>query len=390
MDIIRTDDVTAFLVPFSEIEFVRNNTGRLSISLLISIEVDINDVAATFNNITTSKTALDDLFELGTTLMRGIQTVKIIKDQQRRDSNVRFNKPKIEDHKVFISNITITLDKPGKYGLIFGANGVFTNVLTEEIFIEVEHSVSVLKSFFDAGETAILTVFYFLVLLLSSKLVKGYWMFIAILVTAAYVYLVTFKSNASMFYMGTVYFFASIIAIFMIWAFLTFFIDTFIRKKEPSYFFNKKRQYYMEYIYQKLNGHPSNFWVNKQKKLRMKLDGYYNIYPRSQNSGEDQVKLVSVSAEEEAKNRMDKDMTTSFDLFRAQSEHSLLADYMPEPVVQINTLRKKELASLPVDVVPYEDLGIFRKFIRIFTPFEVMYRKIWVNDCFIYPQVLMT
>ena len=87
---------------------------------MVCIEIDINDVAATFNNITTSKTALDDLFELGTTLMRGIQTVKIIKDQQRRDANVRFNKPRIEDHKVFISNITNTLDKPGRYGLNFG------------------------------------------------------------------------------------------------------------------------------------------------------------------------------------------------------------------------------------------------------------------------------
>ena len=96
--------------------------------------------------------------------------------------------------------------------------------------------------------------------------------------------------------------------------------------------------------------------------------------------------------DEESKRNSHPDMTTSFDEYRAQSQHSLLSDYMPQPkeCKVVSKYTHEELRNLPVDVIPYQDLSILKKFIRIFTPFEIMYRKIWINDWFIYPQVLLT
>ena len=131
----------------------------------------------------------------------------------------------------------------------------------------------------------------------------------------------------------------------------------------------------------------------KNKKLGMELKGYYNVFPKYEKPDlrQSEVMLKSIK-DEEARRQSHPDMTTSFDEYRAQTEHSLLSDYMPQPkeVKVVNKYTKEELKSLPVDVVPYEELNFFKKFIRIFTPFEVMYKKIWVNDWFIYPQVLLT
>ena len=318
--------------------------------------------------------------------MRGIQTVSVIKNQNKKISNVIFDKPKIEDHKVLISNITIVLDKPGKYVLIFGANGVFTDVNTEETLIDVQDNIHIVQQIFNWGETIILTVFYFIVLLFSSKLIKGYWMFIAILATAGYVYLVTWKSDSSMFYMGTVYAFAGVIAIFLIWAFITFLIDACIRRKEPNFYYKKKKDFYLEHVYQKLNGHPSNHWINKKKKRNLRGLGYYNTETKDMSDFKSSLHkgshIKGSVVDEESKRPIDQDMTASFDEYRAQSVHSLLSDYTPAPRPRIESqiLSKQDLKEYPVDMVPYEDLGFFKKFLRIFTPFELMYKKVWITD----------
>ena len=150
----------------------------------------------------------------------------------------------------------------------------------------------------------------------------------------------------------------------------------------------------MEYVFQKLNGHPSNFWVNKNKKMGMKLDGLYNTKISQYKSYQDRCEDNIFSVDEEDNNPTDQNMTKSMELYRAQSEHSLLSDYLPDPEFEnkeeVKKLSKEQLSDLPVDVTPYDELGAIKKLFRVLTPFELMYKKIWVNDCFIYPQLLLT
>jgi hypothetical protein len=46
------------------------------------------------------------------------------------------------------------------------------------------------------------------------------------------------------------------------------------KKREPNYFFKAKKEFLMEYVYQRLNGHPSNHWVNRKKGLNMELNDF--------------------------------------------------------------------------------------------------------------------
>jgi hypothetical protein len=343
-DIIRGDDVKADLLEFSDVLKIRSS------------DINISEIVSAAANVTTLQSPLENLYDLGSTLMRGIQTVNIIKSDQKKETSVFFPRAKVQNYTVTISNITVVVPKPGKYMLVFSINGVYTDIREEEISIEVEEDIGVLKRTFDWGETAFLTGFYFLTLVFASKMVKGYWLFIAILLTAGYVYLVSLKNDVSKIYSFAVYFFAAIIGVFLIWNFLLYFIDTWIKKKVPSYFFNKKREYFIEYTYQKLNKHPSNYWVNKTKKLGMNLDGYYNT--KSQNLKDMKIESIrNTVLKAENIRPVDQDMTTSFEMYRAQSEHSLLSDYMPEPKEKPKKIPNEDLRQLPIDVVPYKDLG---------------------------------
>ena len=61
----------------------------------------------------------------------------------------------------------------------------------------------------------------------ASKLLKGYWLIFALIITAGYLYLISVRSDVSLVYQIAVYSFAGIIALYMLWAFFIFFIDTF-------------------------------------------------------------------------------------------------------------------------------------------------------------------
>ena len=176
MDIIKESDFTATLIRKSEVDAIRKSN------------VNVTDVMETFNNITTPKDVIEEIYQLGTTLMRGIQTVNIIKNQNKNIGNVDFD-VKLDGFKATISRISFIANKPDEYGIVFGANGVYTDVLTESLFVKVEDDVFILKIFFDSSEGGILVAFYFIVLVFSSKMIKGYALFIAILLTAFYIYL---------------------------------------------------------------------------------------------------------------------------------------------------------------------------------------------------------
>jgi hypothetical protein len=387
VSIIRAEDITVHVVKYSDVERIRE------------ANVNLTDVYGVAQNLTERKYILDELYELGHTLMRGVQTVSAIKEQYSNRYPVTFDRPVINGTEVLISNITMIVDEPGKYSLMFGANGVYTNLQTEEFAIEVEDDVTFLKRTFDWAEKGILTAFYFLTLILASKMVKGYWLPLGLLFTGFYAYMVTYKSHVSSLYFISVFIFAGIISLYLIWSFIIFIVDACIKKKRVSYFFEKKKQYYMEYVYQKLNGHPSNFWMDKQRKTGLVLNGLYNTDPPQHHSHKERRQSEfekDFKIDEEAKVPENHDMTNSYGINCTMSEASIvestekiLDDKLLEEE-RSGKLPKDELKRIPVDIQPWEELGFFKKMIRIFTPFEIMYRKNWVNDCFVYPQALLT
>ena len=379
---IKESDFSAILVKKSEVDIVRKNSFKIS------------DVVSTFNNITASNDVIEELTQFGNTLMRGVQTFKDIKKEHQLLGNVYFDVD-IDGNKVTISKISFIAGSPDEYAIIFGVNGIYTDILTENWYFNVEDDISVVKIFFDYTESGILIAFYFIVLVFSSKMIKGYTLFIAIILTGIYIYLVSLKSYATELYMATVFLFAGLVGIFLIWACAVYFIDVCIKKQQPGYFYNRKEQYFIEYVYQRLNGHPSNYWINSKRKLGMDLKGYYNFFSQNEESDLRKSDILPKSIkDEESKEETPKHINDTSDEYKTQSQHSLLSDdllvLLPNEYKVQSKYSKNELRSIPVDVIPYNDLSLKNKFIRILTPFEVMYKKVWVNDWFIYPQVLLT
>jgi hypothetical protein len=121
----------------------------------------------------------------------------------------------------------------------------------------------------------------------------------------------------------------------------------------------------------------------------MDIKGYYNTKPPIDIDDIKSSQAQSRMTFDEESNR-NKITVNSFEEFRAQSQHNMLSDYIPEPNRPQDIYSREKLINMPLDVVPYNDLKFFKKLIRILTPFEVMFKKIWVTDAFIYPQVFMT
>jgi len=147
--LIRVADFVVIIIPYSEVELIRDSNDN------------INDIVGGFNNYTEEESVVQELIDLGITLMRGVQTVNSIRNQYANRNRATFNKPIIENNQVKISNVSLFLDKPGKYALVFGANGIFTDVQVEETKIEVINEIFVVKKYFDIYHTVILSVFYF-------------------------------------------------------------------------------------------------------------------------------------------------------------------------------------------------------------------------------------
>ena len=188
--------------------------------------------------------------------------------------------------------------------------------------------------------------------------------------------------------MISVYFFTGFVLLYLIWGFIVYFIDAWIKNKKPSYFFRKKEKYFFEYVYQRLNRHPSNFWVNKKQKLGMDIEGHYNLYPKYKSLDLDEQELLMKSnKDEESKQKFTSEINSSFVEDNDLSQDTPLLDNKSK---SRNKYTLQELRNVPVDDIPYNELSFIKKFIKIFTPFELMYRKVWVNDGFIYPQALLT
>ena len=193
-----------------------------------------------FYNYTAAVSPLDELKNLGITLMRGIQTVNDIEDMQNKiKRKVYFSNLKIDDNKIYISNISFAVKTPDEYALIFGINGIFTDFTTQEWYITVLDNSAFIFRIFDFSEIIILSCFYLVVLMLSAHMIKGYWMIIPIIATAVYMLLISLKSYENQFYIISVYFFTSLVLLFIVYSLYVYLVDYWIRNKEPNYFYNK-------------------------------------------------------------------------------------------------------------------------------------------------------
>ena len=193
-----------------------------------------------FYNYTAVVSPLDELKNLGITLMRGIQTVNDIEDMQNKvKRKVYFSNLKIDDNKIYISNISFAVKTPDEYALIFGINGIFTDFTVQEWYITVLDNSAFIFRIFDFSEIIILSCFYLVVLMLSAHMIKGYWMIIPIIATAVYMLLISLKSYENQFYIISVYFFTSLVLLFIVYSLYVYLIDYWIRNKEPNYFYNK-------------------------------------------------------------------------------------------------------------------------------------------------------
>ena len=141
---------------------------------------------STFNNITISDDVIEEIAQFANTLMRGIQTFKNINRQYKNIGDFDFDVV-INDLNATISRISFVVNKPDEYGIIFGANGVYIDILEENWFVNVKDDVFFLKVYFDATEGGILIAFYFIVLVFANKMFKGYTLLIAIILTIFYI-----------------------------------------------------------------------------------------------------------------------------------------------------------------------------------------------------------
>lgn len=73
--------------------------------------------------------------------------------------------------------------------------------------------------------------------------------------------------------------------------------------------------------------------------------------------------------------------------YRASMRNSLLSDYAPIPTAK--KLLISDLKSIAKDSIPYSSQSTFQKLICWLTPFDIYFRKVWIPDCFIYPQILI-
>lgn len=341
VDVIRAEDFKIDLIKYQDLVDYKN------------ANISVVDAVQGVKNSTDVSSAFDQLWSIFNTLMRGVQTVKTIKENQKRVSNVKFDRPKIENFTAVISNITLTVDEPGEYALIFSANGVYTSIFDNETKITVKDDIPTMKRYFDYFETAITTAFYFVVLLFASKLVKGYWLFLAFLVIALYAYIITYKSGVSLTYMIAVYTFAGIVSIFLLWSFIIYFVDSWVKKKEPSYFYAQKRQISIEYTFQRLNGHPSNYWVNKKKKLGLDIKKFYNDTDFSDLPKFQQPRKSMADVMAEKSDFRINDTETSFtriEAHKASLSNSLLSEYTPPMFIEkARKMPVEQLKALPKD-----------------------------------------
>ena len=117
MEKIRVDDIKLKLVSYDNVESLRE-----------SPDIDSDDILEQVNNITLPETAFNTLIKFGKTLMRGIQTIRLIKSQKMKEYKTQFN-ARVDNNTAYISNITITFDHPGKYVCMFDINGVYTRLV---------------------------------------------------------------------------------------------------------------------------------------------------------------------------------------------------------------------------------------------------------------------
>ena len=122
----------------------------------------------------------------------------------------------------------------------------------------------------------------------------------------------------------------------------------------------------MEYVFQRLNGHPSNHWVNKKKNLGLRLEGLYNTKEADQK---DIQNLPSVSSRlntevsQQLEYEENKDFTSSFEIKKDLSNNSLTSEnYHFKPVSDSNQLSIPELKNISIDVTPFENLNTCGKF----------------------------
>ena len=218
VDIIRSEDVKIDLITYDELQDYRASN--------ISVISTINDLRKA-QNITS---VLDELWEIANIIMRSIQTIKTIKEHQKSYSNVKFTKPVIKDNIVTITGITITVDYPDDYALIYSANGIYTDIFGYETKVTVEDDIPVMKRVFDWVQLWLMVIFFVLVLFFSSKFVKGIWMLFSLIVVGFFTYMFTYKDDNTLFFRVTVFVFAGLIGLFLLRASIIYFIDTFIKK----------------------------------------------------------------------------------------------------------------------------------------------------------------
>lgn len=136
--------------------------------------IDTKDITTVFQNDTQNSNTFDEFYEIGKTLTRGLQTVKVIRIGNKRKANINFPIVNIDGQRVNISNITVIVDSPGKYGLIFGINGVFTDIKSDLYTVDISDDITFIEQYPDLFEALAIVVFYFLILFFASKISQGY------------------------------------------------------------------------------------------------------------------------------------------------------------------------------------------------------------------------
>ena len=217
---IKANDVNLRLISYDEVESLRKLQDK-----------NLDEILDHDNNIKASDTAFESFVKFGQTLMRGVQTVRSIENQKKKEHKSSFN-VKIENNTAYISNITVTLDRPGKYAFMFNINGVYTRLVprtgedsVNSFIIDIEDEQASARYYFNVYESSVLIIFYFLVLAFSGKNVKGHLLIFALVATAIFLYLVSLKENSTLFFTVIVYILSGLIALFFLYTLLQYFFD---------------------------------------------------------------------------------------------------------------------------------------------------------------------
>jgi hypothetical protein len=158
-----------------------------------------------------------DISNIIDTLMRGAQSVSLIKELQSESHQVDYTITEISENKIKIEYLDIIVNEPGEYSLLYSINGIYSGIETTKTDITVKDDIPNFVLFIDWAGTSIMIAFYFIILLFSNKFIKGYLLALALVFIIVFIVFQTYQDDGTtLFYKLALYTFVGFLTIIIL------------------------------------------------------------------------------------------------------------------------------------------------------------------------------